>query len=57
MTVVLALPGNEAIAAKFAAYVGGELAQAESRSFPDGESYIRLMNAVAGQPVNRRGNA
>ena len=40
--VTLALPGNEAFAARLAHALGSTLARLESRHFPDGESYVRL---------------
>jgi ribose-phosphate pyrophosphokinase len=40
------LPGNEDIARRIAALVGGEVAQLETRSFPDGEQYVRVLSNV-----------
>jgi ribose-phosphate pyrophosphokinase len=49
--LIVALPGNEALAARLAEGLGGELADAEFRRFPDGESYVRLATPVAGRLV------
>jgi len=40
--VFIALPGDEALAEKFAESLGGEAQALEYRRFPDGESYLRL---------------
>jgi ribose-phosphate pyrophosphokinase len=40
--LIMALPGNEGIAAKLAAATGAELGEIETRRFPDGETYLRL---------------
>lgn len=39
--LLVALPGNEALAERLAAAIGGEVARTELRRFPDGESYLR----------------
>lgn len=44
----MALPGNEAFAARLARSLELEVAPLESRRFPDGESYVRLAGDVAG---------
>jgi ribose-phosphate pyrophosphokinase len=49
--VILALPGNEALAAALAAQLAIELGRTEQRRFPDGESYLRLDTDVAGRHV------
>ena len=49
--VILALPGNEALAAALASQLAVELGRAEQRRFPDGESYLRLDTDVAGRDV------
>nr|TFG52792.1 MAG: ribose-phosphate pyrophosphokinase [Hyphomicrobiales bacterium] len=52
MTALLvALPGNEAMAENIAKHVGGEIASLESRSFPDGESYFRYLSPLEGRSV------
>lgn len=48
---ILALPGNEAMAAAVARAAGAELGVLETRRFPDGESYLRLRSDVAGREV------
>lgn len=52
MRVILPLPGNEAFARKVADIGGWELAALETRRFPDGESYVRLLTDVANRPVD-----
>ncbi|HXV24183.1 MAG TPA: ribose-phosphate pyrophosphokinase [Alphaproteobacteria bacterium] len=49
--VVLALPGNEAVAKRLAERLTLELGRAELRRFPDGESYVRIDGAVKGGSV------
>lgn len=49
--VVLALPGNEDLAAAVAAGRGTELGELALRRFPDGESHVRVGTAVAGREV------
>jgi ribose-phosphate pyrophosphokinase len=49
--LIIALPGNEALAARLAPTLGAELARAEFRRFPDEESYVRLDSDVAGRSV------
>lgn len=44
--VFLPLPGNEGDARRIAALVDGEVGRLESRSFPDGEHYIRVLSDV-----------
>lgn len=41
--LVIAMPGNEALAAGIASAVAGELAAVETRRFPDDEIYLRLL--------------
>lgn len=48
---VLALPGNEAVAADLAAALGADLGGATLRPFPDGESHVRIDGEVAGRAV------
>ena len=40
------LPGNEDFARRIAALVEGEVGQLETRSFPDGEQYVRVLSNV-----------
>ena len=49
--LIFAMPGNEAMARNLAESTGAELGTLESRRFPDGESYMRLENAVEGRTV------
>lgn len=49
--LVLALPGNEHLAADVSRYAGAELGQSTVRRFPDGESYVRVHSRVAGRDV------
>lgn len=41
--LILPLPGNESLSAGLAVQVHGEVATAELRRFPDGETYARIM--------------
>ena len=49
-SLIFALPGNETLAKSLVKSVDAEIGQAEIRSFPDGETYIR----VASDVKNRR---
>lgn len=49
--VLLAMPGNEAFAARLAARLDAEQVLLEQRRFPDGESYLRLHGDVGGANV------
>lgn len=49
--MVIALPGNESFARDLADGDAGELGAIETRSFPDGESYVRFASDVAGKAV------
>lgn len=44
--IIFALPGNEEFARKFSALLDAEEGKAEIRSFPDGESYVRILSDV-----------
>ena len=48
---VLALPGNEALAAVLATRLDADLGGATLRSFPDGESHVQIEGEVAGRAV------
>ncbi len=50
--LILPLPGNEAFAQRLADAGGWELGGVETRRFPDGESYVRLVSDVAGRSVD-----
>ncbi|WP_212526106.1 ribose-phosphate diphosphokinase [Actibacterium sp. MT2.3-13A] len=49
--IVLALPGNEAMAAAIAQAEGLELGAIETRRFPDGETYLRHLSDLDGKSV------
>jgi ribose-phosphate pyrophosphokinase len=49
--LILALPGNERLAAGLAAELDADLGAMTVRRFPDGESYVRLETPVAGREV------
>ncbi len=49
--VVLAMPGNEALARSLAGLLGAESGAAIVRRFPDGESYVRIDSDVACRAV------
>lgn len=52
MRLILPMPGNEAFGERLAEAGGFELGRLETRRFPDGESYVRLLSDVAGRPVD-----
>lgn len=52
MRVILPLPGNEAFARGLAEAGGWSLGAIETRRFPDGETYLRLLTDVAGKSVD-----
>ena len=52
MRVFLPLPGNEPMAAALAKHISGELGRLETRRFPDGESYVRIVSDVSGKDVD-----
>jgi len=52
MSVVLPMPGNEAMAASLAARLSGDLGLLETRRFPDQESYVRIASDVRGKVVD-----
>lgn len=51
MRLVLPLPGNEIFARRLAEAGGWELGEIETRRFPDGESYVRILSDVADRSV------
>jgi ribose-phosphate pyrophosphokinase len=51
MPIVLPLPGNAQLASDLARALAAPLGAMETRRFPDGESYVRLLSEVAGQEV------
>ncbi len=50
-TIFFALPGNEILAAKLAIKNSAKLGHLQLRSFPDGETYVRLLTEVAGYKI------
>jgi ribose-phosphate pyrophosphokinase len=48
---VVALPGNEALAAELIKSLGAATGTLTLRSFPDGETYVRMHESVVGQEV------
>ncbi len=49
--LLFAMPGNEDFTGRLIATLGAELGSIETRSFPDGETYVRLASDVRGQSV------
>lgn len=49
--ILFALPGNEDLTHNLADEIGAEVGDATIRRFPDGESYVRIHNDVAGKCV------
>ncbi|HET7680964.1 MAG TPA: ribose-phosphate pyrophosphokinase [Xanthobacteraceae bacterium] len=45
------LPGNEAMAASLVRFLRADIGHIETRSFPDGETYLRLADNPAGRAV------
>ncbi len=52
MRLILSLPDNETFARHLAEAGGWELGHIETRRFPDGESYVRILSDVASRPVD-----
>ncbi len=48
---VLALPGNDALAARLTLELAARRGRLDVRRFPDGESYVRVRGSIAGRPV------
>lgn len=51
MRLILPMPGNESFARRLAEAGGCELGAIETRRFPDGETYVRILSDVAKRPV------
>ena len=49
--LVLAMPGNEAVATAIAGSLAGDVGALETHSFPDGETYLRIGSNVQGRSV------
>jgi ribose-phosphate pyrophosphokinase len=50
-TVVICLPGSEEIGRSLAELIGAEPVDLDTRRFPDGETYVRLDQSIAGKHV------
>jgi ribose-phosphate pyrophosphokinase len=50
--LVLPLPGNESFAQRLAVHGGWPVVDTETRRFPDGETYFRVLSDVRGRPVD-----
>jgi ribose-phosphate pyrophosphokinase len=50
--IYIAMPGNEAMAQALAQRTAAELGAMETRRFPDGEAYVRLLSEVKGKEVD-----
>ena len=49
--LLVAMPGNEGLAASLAEKLGVEVGHVETRKFPDDETYLRLLANPEGRPV------
>lgn len=49
--IIVALPGSEALAGSLSERLSGELSSLETRSFPDGETYIRYRADLPGRDL------
>ena len=49
--LLFALPGNEELTARLAARLAADLGSLETRRFPDGETYVRLLTEVRARSV------
>lgn len=49
--ILFALPGNQEFAAQLSATLKYEKGDIQTRKFPDGETYLRLLTSVAGRDV------
>ncbi len=50
--LILPMPGNKRFADDLSAAGSGEVGTVETRRFPDGETYLRLLSPVAGRQVD-----
>lgn len=50
--LLLPMPGNDRFARDLVAAGGGEVGAVETRRFPDGETYLRLLSSVTGRDVD-----
>ncbi|MCX8204472.1 MAG: ribose-phosphate diphosphokinase [Candidatus Nezhaarchaeota archaeon] len=51
MVLVIAGPASRGLAKRIASELKAELTEAEAKTFPDGESYIRVVRSVKGEDV------
>ncbi len=51
LPLLIAMPGNEALAAELAKDLGYELGALDTRQFPDGETYLRFESDPKGRSV------
>jgi ribose-phosphate pyrophosphokinase len=49
--LILPLPGNEGVADELRSMLGAQLGAVETRRFPDGETYVRVLTEVVGADV------
>ena len=49
--LLFALPGNEDLTARLASHLAAEIGALETRRFPDGETYVRLLDDFNGRSV------
>ncbi|HWA47330.1 MAG TPA: ribose-phosphate pyrophosphokinase [Dongiaceae bacterium] len=49
--ILISMPGNEQMTKRLSALTGAEVAALETRPFPDGETYVRLITGVSGRDV------
>lgn len=52
MRIIFAMPGNERMAEAIARGANVELGRVETRGFPDGETYVRILSDVTGKDVD-----
>jgi ribose-phosphate pyrophosphokinase len=50
-SLLVSMPGNEALSASLSTQLAAELGALEMRSFPDGETYLRFLTDPASRPV------
>ncbi len=50
--LILPMPGNETFARQLAKARKSDVGMVETRRFPDGETYLRLLTPVAGRTVD-----
>jgi ribose-phosphate pyrophosphokinase len=50
-SLLLPMPGNEVLATALSDALGWPVGEVQTRSFPDGESYVRVASAIDARPV------